>query len=962
MRLNDDSSRHTISYAEEEPTFNLIEIQNHVEITTHLEKLQSTLNVITGPIWRVCRFQTNDEYDRLFILIHHMAIDGVSWRILLNDLEKLLRTPDFFGSQRPVGFGRWSQHLHDYQVPSQHISYWANVPPAVSLPSESATAVNMWGQEKVYAQTLESSITESLIGVTPSKLGVSTLDLLLTALHYAVARWTQKNDVGLTIESHGRNLDNFGVDLTETVGWFTVLYPLILEADPNLPLADRLRKHRDTLQRVPNKGLDFGVLRYLSDDASVKATLQMSEHQAISFNYLGQFNTDSNNDLIIGEAKESVGKEIALLGERTHQIDINCYVSKGIFHFFWTYCPALQTEETIALLANTMTSELQLLNEISQDSEEFNAMTTADFPRVNLTWTDLQSLDSKFAPQQMTAAYPMSVTQQSMLIQSRRAPRAGGYVVQFACNLDGDLNVENFKLAWQHTVNCYESLRSAPYTTQNDALILAILKDVAVPWTKLDWLGLSTTEQSSKWSSLLTDDRRAGFNETDYPLMRCMLIRVENQRWKLLWTQHHIVSDGWSLPIILTSVFEAYERLQTQTPLPPRKKVASYDSYLDWKNQQNPERSTAFWSNYLSNVTQPSHIGHFLNQEKEETFLSTRLSLSASTGHSLREFAKTQKTTLSALIEISIGVLIGNWTLKQKSIFGTTVSGRPPEVTTVEDMVGMFINTVPVCIDWNEQTTIEALLNGHQENQIARLGHEHISLSETINLCSLPQRVQPFDCLCVFENYPVSNALIDQNATLVMDQIEVFEQTDIPVTLTVQPDTYIELHLSSSTHFFDKDCAALFLDSLSALLGSLAENKNQSINSWCQSILPELQGTLQTLRPGRPDLTPQVESNAVPSVFEEPRGDIEATIASHYCEILSIELPSRNDDFFAIGGHSLLAARLASRLSNAFEIEISVATVFERNTISTMATFIESQRWALRHDADDSNDFEEIVF
>ncbi|MBT5624845.1 MAG: amino acid adenylation domain-containing protein [Proteobacteria bacterium] len=962
MRLAVDSPGHALSYAEEEPTFDLIEIQNDSEISTRLDKLQSTLNLITGPIWRVCRFKTNDEYDRLFILIHHMAVDGVSWRILLNDLENLLRTPDFFGTQRPVGFGHWSQHLHDYRVPDQHINYWASVPPAVSLPSKSATAVNMWGQEEVYAQALDSAITESLIGVTPSKLGVSTLDLLLTALHYAVAKWTQKNDVGLTIESHGRNLDHFDVDLTETVGWFTVLYPLILKADPDLPLSDRLRRHRDTLQRVPNKGLDFGVLRYLSDDSSIKAALQISEHQAISFNYLGQFNADSNNDLIIGEAKESVGKEIALLGERTHQIDINCYVSKGVFHFFWTYCPALQTEETIALLANTMASELQLLNEIAQNSEGFNAMTTADFPHVNLTWTDLRSLDSKFAPQQMTAAYPMSVTQQSMLIQSQRAPRAGGYVVQFACNLNGNLNVKNFKLAWQHTVNCYESLRSAPYTTQNDALILAILKDVAVAWTELDWIALSTMDQSSKWSLLLTDDRRAGFNETDYPLMRCMLIQIENQQWRLLWTQHHIVSDGWSLPIILTSVFETYERLQTQTPLPLRKKAPSYGAYLDWKNQQNPKRSTAFWSNYLSEITQPSHIGHFLNPDKEETFLSTQLSLSPSTGYSLREFAKSQKTTLSALIEISVGVLIGNWTLKQKSIFGTTVSGRPPEVNAIEDMVGMFINTVPVCIDWNDQTTIEVLLRGHQENQIARLGHEHISLSETINLCSLPQRVQPFDCLCVFENYPVSNALIDQNAALVMDQIEVFEQTDIPVTLTIQPNTCIELHLSSSTHFFDKNCAELFLKSLSALLGSLAKNENQSINNWCKNTLPELQTKLQTLRPGRPDLKALVESNAEASVFEEPRGDTEATIASHYCDVLSIELPSRNDDFFAIGGHSLLAARLASRLSNAFDVEVSVATVFERNTISTMAIFLESQRWALLDDADDSNDFEEIVF
>jgi hypothetical protein len=195
-----------------------------------------------------------------------------------------------------------------------------------------------------------------------------------------------------------------------------------------------------------------------------------------------------------------------------------------------------------------------------------------------------------------------------------------------------------------------------------------------------------------------------------------------------------------------------------------------------------------------------------------------------------------------------------------------------------------------------------------------------------------------------------------------MDQIEVFEQTDIPVTLTIQPNTCIELHLSSSTHFFDKNCAELFLKSLSALLGSLAKNENQSINNWCKNTLPELQTKLQTLRPGRPDLKALVESNAEASVFEEPRGDTEATIASHYCDVLSIELPSRNDDFFAIGGHSLLAARLASRLSNAFDVEVSVATVFERNTISTMAIFLESQRWALLDDADDSNDFEEIVF
>lgn len=968
MRLTRSNRGHIIRYDETATVpYQIVNTPDPDEITRQASQLQKALSLSDGPMWQVCRFLVNDPNDRLLIIIHHMAVDGVSWRILLNDLDQLLRNPDLSLPTVSTGFGSWSQYLTSRDVPAEHVAYWMAAPPRKALPSSpdhTPPHTNEWGQERVFEQTIDVDLTQRLIGSAPARLNASTLDFLLTGLHSAIATWAGRDDIGITMESHGRLDGNTKLDLSSTVGWFTALYPVLLSAGRDAPLIERLRRHRDTLQRVPALGVDFGILRYLRDDPEINQVLAQSEHQSVSFNYLGQFRngSDSDNEIILGEAPESTGREMVLRGERPHQIDINCYVSEDVLRLFWTYCPALHAPETISQIAGVMEQELLALCDLADGPALSRITTPTDFPSVDLSWTDLDTLHSRYDAS-VVAAYPMSPMQQAMLIQSQRNPQGGGYVVQFSCDLIGDLDETALQSAWQGTLEHHESLRGAAFTTHDDDLITVILSDVTLPWQQFDWASVPQSEQETKWVALLAQDRAAGFDETEPPMMRWTVIRLEDRRWRMLWSQHHVASDGWSLPIILSEVLDRYENLRQQIPHSPRPSPR-YQDYIDWlaTRVQDKEDTTAFWTSYLAGLRRPSHIGYFHNNELEEVFHSTRRSFPRNSSQRILEFVREQKTTLSALIEISIGVLIGHWTQQQDVVFGTTVSGRPAELAQVEKMVGMFINTLPVRLNWDGETTISALLAKHRENQISRLPHEHMPLSESIPLCGFRQRVQPFDFLCVFENYPVSDSLKEQTGSVHVENIEVYEQTDIPATLTIQPDEQITMLLSASSHFLEPDSATLFLDSLETILATAVEDGAQTIETWVAKAVPELTPRLQSLRPGRPDLDGLDDVTPVKLPFESPMGSTESTVAVHYCGILEIESPSRHDDFFELGGHSLLAARLASRLSSAFDFDLSVAAVFEYTTITAIAGFIDGQRWALRDENPDSETDEEFVF
>ncbi len=966
MRLDSLTPSSPARYAEHQSIpLKTIHVETLEAIPVHAEDLQSSLDLVEGPICRVCRFVTPSKHDRLLLVIHHMAIDGVSWRILIDHLNRLLQTPDAPLPQRTTGYGAWSRHLRTRPPPSpKTIEHWLSVPSAQNVlmkPESSEQTPNLWGEEISFRHILDEALTERLLRTSASALAVTLNEVVLTAVHFAFAELSSQETIGFTLEGHGRNLSDEGPDISETLGWFTAPYPVVLSADPNTAPGDRLRRHRETLKRVPNSGADFGILRYQSDDPVIRAQLATSEHQSVSFNYLGHFNITSETGPLLGEASESVGRDQALEGGRPHLIDINCYISDRSFHFSWTFCPEIHTPRQIEKLACLMEADLNRVCDLAELENPIRVVCPSDFPFVDLSWKDLDDLVDKNS-EANPKIYPLSAMQQGMLIQSQKDPSGGSYVVQLACEIHGTFDSAVFKSAWQETINDFDLLRGAVRNTENGHMVLMVMDEVTLDWTETDWRAFPKSEQLTRYSELIRVDREKAFSTDNPPLMRWHVIQLSEQKWRFVWSQHHTISDGWSLPLIVDRALERYDRLLTNDGPDRKLTPADYEQYLRWLSAQDQATTRAFWSEYLSSVAEPSYIGQFRTTDTTEQFFSERLFLSEEVSDSLRSCAGRLKTTLNALVETTLGVLIARWTHRNQAIFGTTVSGRPADVPGIESMVGMFINTVPTRIRWDAKTRLSDLLEAHRTHQIARFSHEQIALTESVSLCDLPQRVRPFDCLCVFENYPVADALQQDAHQIRMESVEVFEQTDIPATLTIQPERAIMFQLATSTHFFEETFSSIFLGSLKALLIQLNDSIDLEVDEWVARALPSLDDAIEQLRPGRPDLEPLSLSSTIELPFEHPATDTEQKVASHLSAVLQIESPSRHDDFFALGGHSLLAARLAGRLSGDFGFEIAVGEIFKKPTIKQLSDLIDAQYWALGEDRPAAHDEEEMIF
>ncbi|GAB6040380.1 amino acid adenylation domain-containing protein [Endothiovibrio diazotrophicus] len=944
------------------PQLESITVDGPAALTAEAERLQASLSLRAGPIWRAARFTGLDGDDRLLVVIHHIAVDGVSWRILAEDLEAALGAGGQLAASASHGFGAWAQALDAYRIPESHREYWlaAAAPTAIPLDHAAEPAQhNLHGAQATLEFTLPEALGRALAGAAPKALRAGIQDLLLTALQHSFAEWSGDPLLGVTLESHGRQPLTEGLDISHTVGWFTAAFPLRLEADPAHGPIERLRRVRQARQRIPLDGIEFGLLRYRDPDPAVREQLAAAEHQPVSFNYLGQFNQEGGSAYLLGEAPEPVGTEHGVRGPRPHLIDINGYFSDGRLQLFWTYCPALHREETVTRLAEGMQRDLERLVDAAQADAARSLYVPADFPLARLAWADTEAL-FQLAGNRVAKAFPLTPMQQGMLFHSEIRRDGGAYIVQFVCDIHGALDPARFRAAWQRTLERHDALRICVLPREEDDPLQLVVDGVDLPWREEEWRGRPQADQEDAWQALLAADRQRGFDPQTAPLMRCTLTRLGDDAWRLLWSQHHVISDGWCLPIILGDVLEQYRGLGGET-LPPAPPPPSYERYVEWLAARDEGEARAFWGGYLAGLERPSLIGRHQDGAAPEAFERVERSLPAALGEALSGFARDQQATLSNLVELAIGTLIGRWTRRNDIVFGTTVSGRPAELAGVERMVGLFINSVPIRLRWSAPTAVAELLQSLQHGQRERMPFEFLPLVEVSGLAGFGARQVPFDCLCVFENYPVDESLGEQPLPLAFRNVQALEQTNVPATLTVQPGARIQLTLLASNHWFEPGAADTFMTALGALLEGLPNHAASSVDDWANAALGTLDADLERLRPHRPDLAMAAPEATPEAVYEAPAGTSEETVAGYFAKVLETSAVGRNDDFFELGGHSLLAGRLASRLSTHFDIEVPIAAVFDHGTVRGIAQYIDNQLWATREVEELAEDEEEFL-
>ncbi|WP_259765174.1 condensation domain-containing protein, partial [Pseudomonas protegens] len=448
---------------------------------------------------------------------------------------------------------------------------------------------------------LDKAHTQRLLQDAPAAYRTQINDLLLTALARVITRWTGETSALVQLEGHGREDLFDSIDLTRTVGWFTSLFPVKLT--PQASLADSIKFIKEQLRAVPNKGIGFGALRYLGD-AQAQQTLAALAVPRITFNYLGQFDGSfDEQDSLFKPSGEAKGDDQSPLAPLSNWLSLDGQVYGGELSLSWTFSQQMFDTATVQRLADDYAEELKALVAHCCAPEQAGA-TPSDFPLAGLNQQQLDRLPLSLAA--VEDLYPLSPMQQGMLFHTLYEQAAGDYINQLRVDVDG-LDPLRFQQAWQAAIDRHDILRTG-FIWQGEVStpLQVVHKHVALDCTVHDWRG--QPQQHEALETLAEAERQRGFELDAVPLLRLTLVRTDEQRYHLIYTNHHILMDGWSNSQLLGEVLQRYAG-QAPSHAPGR-----YRDYIAWLQRQDAQACEGFWKEQLQTLDEPTRLTQALSR------------------------------------------------------------------------------------------------------------------------------------------------------------------------------------------------------------------------------------------------------------------------------------------------------------------------------------------------------------
>ncbi|MEZ3183055.1 amino acid adenylation domain-containing protein, partial [Streptomyces pimonensis] len=701
---------------------------------------------------------------RLLLTVHHFAVDGVSWRILVPDLRQAWESVAAGGPVRldPVGtsFRRWAgllrERAHDPRVTSE-LPYWKKVlrsgePMLGSRAPDSAR--DTAGTARRLTVTLPGAYTAPLLSSVPAAFHGGVDDVLLGALALAVRQWRTARgadaDGGVLVdlEGHGRDTDRSDVDLSRTVGWFTRVHPVRLDVtvsgdDP----ADAVKRVKEQLREVPGDGAGYGLLRHLNAETA-PALAALAEPQ-IGFNYLGRTPMSAApSGADWSPVAQAGGPDADPAVPLAHALDINAVTVDGpdgpVLSATFAWAGGLLDEAEVRELAERWLRALETLA-----GEGTGGHTPSDFPLVpDLTQEQVEDLEA--AHPGLEDVLPLSPLQDGFLFHALYdAQDTDVYTAQLVLDLEGPLDEAVLREAWTALLRRHANLRAGFVHDVTGTPVQVVVRDPGLPWRTVDLTGVPATEHTARRDRVAEEERSARFDLTRPPLLRIALVKHDEEHHSLVLTPHHILLDGWSMPVLLREMFALYAARGRAAGLPA---VTPYGDYLAWLAAQDREAARAAWTAELAGLDEPTLLAPGAAGVSTAEPGHVTLDVPSGTVAALHRLTREAGLTVNTLVQGAWAVLLSRTTGRDDVVFGATVAGRPPEVAGVESMVGLFINTLPVRVVLDPGATVLRTLTALQSGQSSLMSHQHLGLSEVTRLSGHPAL---FDTLVVFENYPV---------------------------------------------------------------------------------------------------------------------------------------------------------------------------------------------------------------
>jgi amino acid adenylation domain-containing protein/non-ribosomal peptide synthase protein (TIGR01720 family) len=813
---------------EEGAVFSRIELAGVAEWERALEAdaslAQASLNLTAGPMLRAVHYDLGTAGGRLLLVVHHLAVDGVSWRILLADLqrayEQLSHGQPVKLAAKTTSFQEWALRLDELAQSSALAAeepVWTSRRSALRLPVDHPDGANTAAAAARVAVALSEEETRSLLQEVPAVYRTQIDEVLLAALVEAVAEWSGERRLWVNLEGHGREELFEGVDLSRTVGWFTSLYPVMLDVESVRGVGEVLKAVKEQVRGVPRRGIGYGLLRYLGPPATRQRLAALPQAE-ISFNYLGQFDQVLPSRSLFGVAGEPHGRAEAPEALRNHLLDVGGLVADGRLRMDWTYSEAQYERETIERLAGSFLQKLKDMIEHCK-SPEAGGCTPSDFPLALLAQAELDRCIG--AGRGVEDVYPLSPAQEGLLFHSLYAPQSGIYVVQLSCRIER-MEAGPFKQAWQAVVDGHPILRTSFAWEGLPEPLQVVRRDVELEWREEDWRALTPAEQDRRGEELLRQDRERGFDLGRAPLLRLALFRTGADACQLLWTYHHLLLDGWCTSLVFKELFAFYDSFR-RGETPRLERPRPYREYVAWLRRQDRGQAEAFWRNALQGFSAPTRLGREAGPEEGQG--EEVLHLSRKSTEALEDLARRLQVTLNTVLQGAWALLLSRYAGEDDVVFGATVAGRPADLTGAASMLGLFINTLPVRVLVRPQQRAAELLKTLQQQQAEARQYEHSSLVDIQGWSEVPRGTPLFESLLVFENYPVDQSVRKQaGQTLGISAVRSHDRTNYPLTVVAVAGAELQVCFDYERGRFETGRVSGIARHLGNLLAGIAAN------------------------------------------------------------------------------------------------------------------------------------------
>ncbi|UEA58096.1 amino acid adenylation domain-containing protein [Gordonia otitidis] len=760
-----------------------------------------------GALVRAVLVVGDDGPLRLVFVVHHLAVDAVSWPIIVEDLATAwaqlhggtqIALRDEVTTQRA-----WTAAVADQTVDRDvEEDYWASRLPATDddrlrLVADRDRVRTMHS----VTRSVDETTTEAVLTLLPKAFGGNVNDVLLGTLARALDGWALARGMSrapwpVLVEGHGRYDDVLEqgpvprrADLSRTVGWFTSIAPVLVEPGPDAIHAVKAAKEERL--GMPGRGIGFGVLRYQSESALATRALP-----AIGFNYLGARGAVAENadsatvDLIPDSTAAEPPSTVTGAMVVPNAIAVNVSVDLGEngrrLVIDGGYASHVVSGVDMDDLMSRWMCELDdLVTTIAGGRDP--GLSPADVPGVQIDQSELDKLALDYPA---AAVWPSSPLQAGLYVESKRAvgPHVGDstdgvdvYSTQAIIHFDGHVDPTRLRTSARDLLLHHSALRSGFVQTPRGAVVAVVPPTVEVPWREV---AVEPGSIETQIADVAAAESRAPFDLARPPLLRIVLVSRPDGH-SVVITNHHILFDGWSGPLVLADLLALYATGTPYTPgpSPSRPDFGTHVKILATKDDSIGDRA---WRTVLERLTEPTLVGQYQHPTTDAMPRDHTFGLGRTASDAIDRLARERGVTVSTILQFAWAVLLSRMTGNQVVAFGETVSGRPADLEGAEALVGLFINTLPAVVDVDPEATVATVLGRLQADKLTVIDHQHRGLTELTALTGLPVL---FDTLTAYESYPVDSAGIADAASggLSISGIEASDATHYPLNLTGTP-------------------------------------------------------------------------------------------------------------------------------------------------------------------------------